>query len=42
MRGDKAHSVAGMSEKNKKIVPKLFEQTTYINLVKGKAIPVLS
>jgi hypothetical protein len=29
--GDKAHSVAGLSEKIiKKIVPKLFEQTTYV------------
>jgi hypothetical protein len=29
--GDNAHSVTGMSEKIiKKIVPKLFEQTTYI------------
>jgi hypothetical protein len=28
--GDKAHSVAGMSETNcRKIVPNLFEQTTY-------------
>jgi hypothetical protein len=31
--GDKAHSVAGMSRKIiKKIVPKLFEQTTYTTL----------
>jgi hypothetical protein len=28
--GDKDHSVAGKSEKKYKIVPKLFEQTTYI------------
>jgi hypothetical protein len=28
--GDKAHSVAGVSEKKYKIVPKLSEQTAYI------------
>jgi hypothetical protein len=39
--GDKAHSVAGMSEKilKKEIVPKLLEQTTYYKLF---CIPALN